>query len=241
MIKPSRAWAPNALTMGNLLFGFLAILVATQSAVPYEIAAWMLFVAAWFDVFDGGVARLLGVNSQFGKELDSLADVVTFVVAPAVLIYRFSFHLLGWTGVVFVAFYVCCAVGRLARYNSQSSHHIKNQFTGMPVNIASVTACTTVYTLGESYVWPAALLLALTGWLMIGSIPFPTPGQILFEAPLVVRVALAALWIVALLRFETWFLMPLSYLGYVLLQSGLPALRPASLRKSALAEVTNEP
>ena len=78
---------PNMLTVGNLLSGSLAIVFTLHSGRP-EVAMWLIVLAAVFDFFDGMVARLLGVSSPIGKDLDSLADVVSFGLAPAVLAFH---------------------------------------------------------------------------------------------------------------------------------------------------------
>ena len=78
---------PNMLTVGNLLSGALAIVFTLHTGRP-EVAMWLIVFAAIFDFFDGMVARLLGVSSRIGKDLDSLADVVSFGLAPAVLVFN---------------------------------------------------------------------------------------------------------------------------------------------------------
>src|SRR4051812_43973183 len=94
----NRAWLPNSITMASLLCGFLALIVALDRSNIYPAALWLIFIASWLDIMDGGVARLLHVNSPFGKQLDSLADVVTFGVAPALLMYQAALHTAGWWG-----------------------------------------------------------------------------------------------------------------------------------------------
>jgi CDP-diacylglycerol---serine O-phosphatidyltransferase len=225
----SRAWIPNALTMGSLLCGFAALTLALEPASMIPNALWLLLIASWLDILDGGVARLLHVHSPFGQQLDSLADVVTFAVAPALLMYQFSLHLAGWPGFVASALFVGCGVSRLARYNTQGSHERRAHFTGMPIGISSIFAALIVYTLGPVYAWLATVLVLGVSVLMISTIPFPSPGQIIFRAPLMVRILLAGVWLVALLRFDTWILMPLSYFLYGILQNLAPALRPAIL------------
>ena len=78
---------PNMLTAGNLLSGVLAIVFTLYAGRP-DIAMWLIVLSAVFDFFDGMVARLLGVSSPIGKDLDSLADVVSFGLAPATLVFR---------------------------------------------------------------------------------------------------------------------------------------------------------
>jgi CDP-diacylglycerol--serine O-phosphatidyltransferase len=231
-MRINRAWLPNSLTMGSLLCGFGAITVALEPASIVPNALWLLLIASWLDILDGGVARLLRVHSPFGQQLDSLADVVTFAVAPALLMYQVSLHLAGWLGFLAAALFVGCGVGRLARYNTQASHEKRSYFLGMPIGISSVFAALIVYTLGPTYATIAAVFVVGVSLLMISTIPFPTPGQVIFQAPLVVRILLAGVWVVALLRYETWIWMPLSYFLYGILLNLAPALRPVTFQTS---------
>ncbi len=228
-----RAWIPNSLTMGSLLCGVGVLLLLTQPIPNYGTILWLLFLASWLDIFDGGVARLLRTNSDFGKQLDSLTDVITFVVAPAVAMYAFSLKLAGWWGLAAVLLFTGCGVSRLARYNLDTPADRHPHFTGLPTGIATAFAGTIVYSCGPAQPWLAALLVMLVTGLMISTIPFPTPGQIVFEAPLVVRIVLALIWLSSLLRFEFWILMPLSYFLYSLLQHRFRAISPASMHNVA--------
>lgn len=115
----------DILTFLNLSSGLLAIFFAIKS--QFIIASILLFIAVIFDYSDGKVARKRNIPSQFGKELDSLADIVSFGVAPAVLVYSFigsiSFS-------IFYIIFVVAGVIRLARYNVTEG---KNYFEGMPI------------------------------------------------------------------------------------------------------------
>lgn len=230
MIRIDRAWAPNSLTMGSLLCGFGVILLLTKPNPNFGLILWLFFIASWLDIADGGVARLLRTSSDFGKQLDSLTDTITFVVAPAAAMYAFSLHSAGWWGMAAVILFAGCGVSRLARYNIDAPVGSHPHFVGLPTGIATAFAGTMVYSCGATHTWLAAGLVTLVALLMISAIPFPTPGQILFEAPIIVRVVLVIIWIGGLLNFATWVLMPLSYFLYSLLQSWIPALGPSSMR-----------
>lgn len=134
---------PTLMTLGNLFFGFLAIgyvLKAQTEAAEFgqhmHFAGWMIFVAMVFDALDGKVARLYRVTSDFGAELDSLCDMVSFGVAPGLMIKALADHQnymekLGWAAGVF---FVVCVALRLARFNvetdeSEDSHQY---FSGLP-------------------------------------------------------------------------------------------------------------
>lgn len=97
----------------------------------FEIAAIAIFVAMVLDGIDGRVARLTNTQSDFGAEFDSLADMVSFGLAPALIIYLWTLSSLGKIGWVVSFVYVACAALRLARFNTQASHSDKNYFQGL--------------------------------------------------------------------------------------------------------------
>lgn len=121
---------PQLLTTGNLAAGFYAIVKASSGEVL--IASYAIFVAALFDILDGRAARMTGNVSRFGAEYDSIADTVSFGVAPAVLaFYAGHFANLGWTGWVMAFTYTACASLRLARFNVRSGRY-EGHFDGLP-------------------------------------------------------------------------------------------------------------
>lgn len=133
-----RGIIPGMFTMGNLFCGFASIITSVKGEKPTE-AAWLIIFAAFFDFLDGLVARLSGSSSRFGVELDSLADIVSFGMAPAVLLYTFKmieFGSWGWLpGFVFIS----AAAFRLARFNLTAKLESKSNFIGMPVPAAAGT------------------------------------------------------------------------------------------------------
>lgn len=127
-----RQHIPNLLTLGNLACGVIAIiLIATR--FDETLGVFLLFLAAIFDVFDGAIARKLGVSGELGKQLDSLADVVSFGVAPSVIIYKLLENSLdpeyAWMKYLAVLNAVCAA-WRLANFNLSDDQH--KDFRGMP-------------------------------------------------------------------------------------------------------------
>src|SRR5262245_6355348 len=103
---------PNAVTLANIALGFLGIVAAARG--QYERAVIFLFCAALCDLADGKLARALNATSKFGMELDSLSDMVSFGLAPAVLVYLSVLQGLGWIGVAAVLIYPLCGAIRLA-------------------------------------------------------------------------------------------------------------------------------
>ncbi len=138
---------PNLITMLSLFSGFYAIVAALNS--DYERAAWAIMIASVFDVLDGWVARLTHTATRFGIEIDSLSDVISFGVAPAILVYTWtlsSFGKAGWLGAFFL---VACAALRLARFNVQMGSAEKKHFTGLPTPAAALVIATTVLAYDE--------------------------------------------------------------------------------------------
>ena len=124
---------PNFFTLMNLLAGFFSIL--QTSAGNLEAAAWLVVLAAFFDLLDGMMARLVGVSGEFGVELDSLSDVVSFGVAPSFLVFQFGLYQLGpmWGGLLASLPALFGAV-RLARFNSLTEAGSKSsEFSGLPI------------------------------------------------------------------------------------------------------------
>jgi CDP-diacylglycerol--serine O-phosphatidyltransferase len=133
-----KSYIPNIITTLNLVSGFLSIVFASEG--NFEFAAALILVASIFDLTDGIVARLLKTSSQFGVELDSLSDAVSFGAAPAFLIYKFHFHTLGWIGIILSSFLLVFGVLRLARFNSQITDiDTKADFKGLPIPLSAIT------------------------------------------------------------------------------------------------------
>lgn len=163
-----RQIAPNMVTSGNLLCGMFSLMLAMEGRfVP---AAWMVFFAVIFDGMDGKVARMLGGGSQFGLEFDSLADLVSFGVAPAILLYQISVKGFGGlVGAVAACFFALCVALRLARFNLV---HVPGPFQGLPSPAGGLFASS--FVLADLPLHPAAMTAVLlgTGLLMISSIPY---------------------------------------------------------------------
>lgn len=132
----NRSIIPNLFTVGNLFCGLLAMhYIVADRYVP---AAWLIVLAGALDTADGRIARYMGRDSKFGIEFDSLADVCTFGVVPAFMLYH-SLMPSGWgTAVAFV--FLLCGALRLARYNVMSLESGKSEyFTGLPIPAAAVS------------------------------------------------------------------------------------------------------
>ncbi|MDO7908378.1 CDP-diacylglycerol--serine O-phosphatidyltransferase [Paenibacillus sp. JX-17] len=183
---------PNLFTLGNLFLGMVAILMAFDG--KYSLAAIMVIVAMLLDGLDGRVARALNAQSEFGKELDSLSDVISFGVAPALIMFIVSFHdlnqALAWT---VTGIFPMFGALRLARFNVISG--TPGYFTGLPIPAAGgVLATLSLFhkDVSAPYMVIATLLLS---YLMVSSMKYPNfkkvglPKKAIWIAPIVVLVA----------------------------------------------------
>jgi CDP-diacylglycerol---serine O-phosphatidyltransferase len=138
-MKITRAVVPSLFTVLNAFCGFLSILNASQGRI--EMAAWFIVLAGGFDTFDGLMARITRSSSQFGVELDSLADVVSFGAAPSFLVYQAYLGTLGSIGVIISSLPLVFGAIRLARFNVQLVGFEKDYFKGLPIPVAAITIC----------------------------------------------------------------------------------------------------
>lgn len=164
---------PNILTFTNLAFGTLSILEITKK--NYFAAAIMIMIAALIDRYDGRAARHFNVSSEFGKELDSLADLVSFGIAPAFLIFS-KYNLLNLgdikpAGVCLLLIYIMSGTYRLARYNIGKSDGI---FIGVPITIAGFILALYALFIPSNAISAlgSAMLLLLLSYFMVSKIRF---------------------------------------------------------------------
>jgi len=131
---------PGLLTVCNIFCGFLAIIKVIEGDILD--AAWLIVIAAFFDTIDGRVAQLTNSASFFGLEFDSLADLVSFGVAPALLIYQTDFFQIGFLGIFLCFIYVVAGALRLARFNIQSGGFTKHLYNGLPITFSALVLST---------------------------------------------------------------------------------------------------
>ncbi len=167
---------PNLFTIAGLFAGFYAIVTAMEGYFNY--AAIAIFVAMIMDFFDGRVARLTNTQSAFGAELDSLSDMVSFGVAPALVIYSWSLEGLGKLG--WLAAFIFAAAGalRLARFNTQVLVADKRYFQGLPIPAAAgvlasmVWLCVDSEILGDIVSMMTAILAIIIAILMVSNVRY---------------------------------------------------------------------
>ena len=121
---------PSLCTAGSMFFGFASIIKSIGH--DFTHAAWAIFIAGFFDLIDGRVARMAKAESDFGKEFDSLIDLSSFGLAPAILMYQWSLHAYKEIGFFLCFVYFACVALRLARFNVQSGKVEKGKFQGLP-------------------------------------------------------------------------------------------------------------
>lgn len=167
---------PNLFTLGNMLCGFYSIISTLDG--QFHHAALAIFAAALFDGLDGRIARLTGTCSRFGVEFDSLADLLSFGMAPALLIYVWAlkpYQRIGWLAAFL---FVICGALRLARFNVQVYSSESKHFTGLPIPAAAATIASFVilhqFLFGDDGSKPVliAALAYLLAFLMVSNIKY---------------------------------------------------------------------
>lgn len=167
---------PNLFTTAALFAGFYAIVSAMQNR--YEAAAVAVFVAMVLDGIDGRVARLTNTQSAFGAQYDSLADMVSFGLAPSLVIYEWALHSLGKMGWLAAFVYTAAAALRLARFNTQVGRADKRFFQGLPSPSAAALTAGVVWLgvdlgmTGESLRIVAFTVTLATGVLMVSNVRY---------------------------------------------------------------------
>jgi CDP-diacylglycerol--serine O-phosphatidyltransferase len=186
-LKLKLNWVPNLFTLSNLTLGFCAALLAASSPGNREaltLSGLLILLAMLCDGLDGFAARLLNARSNLGAQLDSLADLTAFGIAPGMLMYSLILHefnyqltptLLIPTGMLFAAIYPACAAYRLARFNVI---HREDSFAGLPSPVAGVIVALMPNAFGEGIHVPEAVLVIIyivAAFLMVSTIRYSKP------------------------------------------------------------------
>lgn len=203
---------PNLFTTGALFSGFFAIIAASQGR--FGAACVAIFVSAVLDGLDGRVARMTNTQTEFGVQYDSLADLISFGMAPSLVMYHWALESLkldnptlgkiGWLGAFL---YAACAALRLARFNSQVGTVDKRWFIGLPSPSAAGLMASFVWTLhdlgwtGEQLRYPALAVTVVAGLLMVSRFRYPSfkggkgpqADRVPFVVPLLVIAAIIGL------------------------------------------------
>ncbi len=210
---------PSLLTTGNLFCGFLALILTAQE--KYSDAAVSIFVAMVLDILDGKVARLTNTSTQFGVEFDSLADIVSFCVAPAFMLYAVFLARLGRAAWLGAFLYLICGALRLARFNVYSGVTDRRFFVGLPTPAAAGIVGATVLLLASDEIerWEAvavAIGTYLVALLMVSTFRYLSFKQVDFARRRPVGVLLlVVLAVLIVATHPQWFLFAL-FSAYVL-------------------------
>jgi CDP-diacylglycerol--serine O-phosphatidyltransferase len=241
---------PSLFTIGNVLLGFYAVICGLQG--DFQRAALVVFVAAITDSLDGRIARMTGTETEFGKEFDSLADVITFGVAPALLAYMWGVKDLAPRAWLVPLFYVVTTASRLARFNVQQLKAADSRFfVGLPAPAAAGAICSLLF-FAPDPAWRdwvlrlMAVCLLLIGALMVSTFRYYSFKKLDLRRRWSYRVALPLVAIVGVVVYmpQATFLAialvytlsgPSSYVWNRLLRrrpgrppAGVPALPPAT-------------
>ncbi|MFS0724503.1 CDP-diacylglycerol--serine O-phosphatidyltransferase [Paenibacillus sp. 1P07SE] len=183
---------PNLFTIGNLFLGVVAIILVFNERPEY--AAMMVIIAMLLDGVDGKVARALNVQSEFGKELDSLSDVISFGVAPAFIMYVVAFQELSPAAAwIITALFPICGALRLARFNVVAG--TPGYFIGLPIPAAGGVLCTLALFYQDIPVVVLLLSTVVLSYLMVSKVKYPNfkkvgiPKGSIWVIPLVVLIA----------------------------------------------------
>jgi len=172
--KRTVPFLPNFITTMSLFCGFYSISFSLKG--NYYMAAVLILIAGFIDGVDGRVARMTNSTSEFGKEYDSLSDVIAFGVSPAIMAYLWQLNQYGRFGFIACFLFVACGALRLARFNTDTSHNLTT-FTGLPIPIAA--AAVTSVVLLSKVVGPIPSIAVLGGmyilsFMMVSNIRFPS-------------------------------------------------------------------
>ena len=223
---------PNLFTASSIFIGVLSIVEASKE--DFVSASWLILLALVFDGLDGRIARMTNTTSQFGVEFDSLADIISFGIAPAMLLYFFIGNEFGRFGILISALYVIFGAIRLARFNISTAKTDPNVFIGLPIPTAAIFISMWIllfhkYTLDHYSLILLVLALAVS-ILMVSNFRYPSFKKIQLDRPMFFKTMVTLVLVISLLYLfsaEGFALVILSYVLY----GPLRALRTINLRK----------
>lgn len=227
----SRVVVPNLITGSAIFAGYISILETFQG--QYTIAAACILVACLLDMLDGRVARMMDATSDFGVQFDSLADMVNYGVAPALLFYFLYFQPLGIMGIALSFLPVCCAGVRLARFNVDADPDMPTTcFVGLPTTIAALVLAGFVifaqdFHHSSDMSLQAGLVVVMTALLMVSSVQYEKSNILsLCYICKTQRIITGTIIVVSLMLFPTFafFAWGLLYILYGLMRSAIQTI-----------------
>src|SRR5438270_10970984 len=249
---------PNLFTVSSIFCGVYSITLSAGEPTGdnFYRAAVAIFFGSFFDAFDGRVARLTRTQSDFGVELDSLADVISFGVAPAILVYKWALGGMGMAGLVICSISAACGAIRLARFNvlAHSETGSQRYFVGLPIPLAAGMLVALVIALNNLRapiseavgLWPIATLVLVLAFLMVSTIRYRTFKEAGLNArTLLVFLLVIAIGVVVAIRGRPSLVLLVYFSFYILLGIGEEALfgrrRRRAARAAAEAALAPEP
>jgi CDP-diacylglycerol--serine O-phosphatidyltransferase len=211
---------PNLLTSASLFGGFYSIVASLDG--KYEIAAIAILISALFDGIDGRIARITGTSSKFGMEYDSLSDLVSFGLAPGVLIFTWALRPFGRYGWLAAFLYVVCAALRLARFNVQVSTIESKRFNGLPVPAAATAVASTVllfFYLGQVYAskhMTVLVLVYLLALLMVSNVKYYSFRELSLSRRMPFRLLVGLIVLLIVIAAEPQMMIFMLAIGYVM-------------------------
>lgn len=240
---------PSLLTLSSIFLSFYSMVAALKG--DFVLAGALILGAGFFDKIDGTVARLTNTTTRFGVELDSLADVISFGVAPAILMYVWALTPYGRVGWVSAFLFVACGALRLARFNVQSGTIDPKRFNGLPIPAAAVMVATTVMFFYRLELNPydfGVHLLILTlalAFLMVSSVKFHAFKDLTLVKQKPFSSTVAFVLLLALIAASPYLVLFLLSAGYVvsgpILTIWLYRNRQKPLDQPVEAPITQEP
>lgn len=233
---------PNLLTTTNMFFGFMSIIFAIRG--EYSFGSYAIVAAAVFDLLDGRVARLTDTTSHFGAEYDSLCDLISFGMAPALIMYLWALQPFGRIGWLASFVFVACGALRLARFNVQS-HEEKSHFQGLPIPmaagiVASSVLCFQDLRVDASRNWLLLFMTFMLGLTMVSNFRYRSFKDVNFRKKQPFRYLVAGLLIMILVAIRPEVMLFALFFTYALLGAifGIfyTTKTKQKLRKAALAQ-----
>lgn len=211
---------PNLVTTCNLFAGFYAIIQALKG--NFNLAAYAIVVAAIFDTLDGRLARLTRSTSKFGAEYDSICDVVSFGVAPALLLFQWALEPFGRVGWVACFLFVACGALRLARFNVQVGVVEKSYFQGLPIPMAAGIVASSVLAFSDLQ-WEATgsrLLLFMTillAFVMVSTFRYRSFKDLDFKERMPFQYLILGVGIIVVVALHPEVMLFLLFMSYAVL------------------------
>jgi CDP-diacylglycerol--serine O-phosphatidyltransferase len=228
-MKYSPSILPSLVTVGNLFCGFYAVICAMQGKII--LSAWFIIISGVLDVIDGRVARWTNSSSRFGVEYDSLADVVSFGLAPSFLMYTLLTEKLGFWAVLISFLPLLCGSIRLARFNVQLVGFNKDHFVGLPIPVAAGSLSSSILfssffsgsIINNTYV--IVLLILTVSGLMVSTIRYEVIPDLSTHGTgrqkLLILILVIGILLIILFPYQILFPLSIGYILSGLIRSGI--------------------